>query len=53
VLSIKICTYALQHDKCNCKKFEHVSANDLDLHWIYTTIDNYTHNTGSNSSVVW
>jgi hypothetical protein len=29
---------------CKCKKFEHVSVNDL--YAIYTTIDTYTYNTG-------
>jgi hypothetical protein len=25
----------LQHDKCKCKTFGHVSVNDLHLQWIY------------------
>ncbi len=29
---------------CKCKKFGHVSVNDL--YSIYTTIDTYTHNAG-------
>jgi hypothetical protein len=28
--------YTLQQDKCKCKKFGHVSVNDLHLHCIYT-----------------
>jgi hypothetical protein len=37
-VSVKIYIYicTLQQDKCKCKKFGHVTVNDLHLHWIYT-----------------
>jgi hypothetical protein len=31
-VSVQIHIYTLQLDKCKCKKFQHVSVNDLYLH---------------------
>jgi len=49
-VSVRKKIYTLQQDKCKCKKFGHLSVNDLHLHWIYRSyvrlLRLYMHNTG-------